>query len=58
MTDAVARPTDDRWPDRFAAGVILFAALTFVVALVPPWRRSLMPVRSVIHSSEVSRRAT
>ena len=27
-------------------------------AVVPPWRRSLMPVRSVIHSSVVSSRAS
>ncbi|WP_122817930.1 bifunctional lysylphosphatidylglycerol synthetase/lysine--tRNA ligase LysX [Nocardioides pantholopis] len=33
------RPLDDRWPDRFAGAMFLFAALAAVVALVPPWHR-------------------
>ena len=33
------RPADDRWPDRFAGAMLLFAALTAVVALVPSWHR-------------------
>ncbi|NPC95296.1 bifunctional lysylphosphatidylglycerol synthetase/lysine--tRNA ligase LysX [Nocardioides sp. zg-DK7169] len=32
-------PADDRWPDRFAGVLLLFAALTTVVTLVGPWRR-------------------
>ncbi len=31
-------PADDRWPDRFAGLMFLFAALTVAAALVPPWR--------------------
>jgi lysyl-tRNA synthetase, class II len=31
-------PSDDRWPARFAAVMIAFAAFTAVVAVVPPWR--------------------
>ncbi|MFI6833107.1 bifunctional lysylphosphatidylglycerol synthetase/lysine--tRNA ligase LysX [Kribbella sp. NPDC050241] len=34
----VLKPLDDRWPDRFAAAMFVFAALAAIVALVPPWR--------------------
>ncbi|HEY5848592.1 MAG TPA: bifunctional lysylphosphatidylglycerol synthetase/lysine--tRNA ligase LysX [Microlunatus sp.] len=34
-----ARTLDDRWPDRFAAAMFAFAALTLVAALVPQLRR-------------------
>ena len=30
-------PDDDRWPDRFAAAMFLFAGFVFVLALVPSW---------------------
>ena len=32
-------PDDDRWPDRFAGAMFLFATFVLVIALVPPWHR-------------------
>ena len=31
-------PVDERWPDRFAAVMLVATSFVTVVALVPPWR--------------------
>ncbi|ROS31091.1 bifunctional lysylphosphatidylglycerol synthetase/lysine--tRNA ligase LysX [Cellulomonas sp. PhB150] len=35
---SIHRAGDDRWPDRFAGAMFLFAAFTAVVTVVPAWR--------------------
>ncbi len=35
-------PLDDRWPDRFATGMLLAAAFVTVIAAVPPWHRTFL----------------
>src|SRR5262245_30949405 len=35
-------PADDRWPDRFATGMLLAAAFVTVIAVVRPWHHAFL----------------
>ena len=35
----VSRLLDDRWPDRFAAAMLLFSGFVLLITFIPPWRR-------------------